>query len=165
MNIHRRIEASPNAKDELFAALERSGRSELSDLMLRLDELIANSELEERERKQLEKLKRAVEDASLRYLEAVVEHFAANDRQTHLSDRQAAEVVAEKSLARTRAHNALIDSVRIYLRNAENFGVEGADQFRRFWVDPNDDGKRTWLGRQALTMAFNSMAESIFSGE
>ncbi len=154
MPIHNALEASPHARQELMLAPEKvGGRDELADLLYVMHDLIVESELETRELSALEKLREGLEQAAMRYLEAVIEHFVACE------PGRPTDVRVEKDAARRSAHNAFVDSVRIYVRNAEEFGVEGAERFQSFKVAPDDDTRRRWLGRLALVYGFNTLGQ------
>lgn len=140
------------------------GRDQLGKALQELQTLINKAELEEKEALALEKLARGVDTASLNYLEAVIDHYSASDAKGAMSANIDAwkQLLMDKDRRRTFAHNALLDSVRILVRNAVRFEVDGAEKYSVYMVETEgDDTRRRWLGKLALIHAFNAVIETV----
>lgn len=140
---------------------KRRGKDEFGAAMKRAETLIAEADIEESDREKLERLLKGVEVASLKYLDAVIDHCAALDAREAMPGDAAGwrALLTEKDRGRRFAHNALLDAVRILVRNGIERGVESMESYRHYMVDQENDAKRRWLGGLALTHAFERMLE------
>ncbi len=140
---------------------KRRGQDEFGAAMKRAEKLIAEADIEDEDREKLEKLLEGVELASFKYLDVVIDHCAALDARAGMTGDPASwrALLTEKDRARRFGHNALLDAVRILVRNSIERGVESMESYRPYMVQQDDETKRRWLGGLALTHAFERMLE------
>lgn len=166
------FDRSKTAQREIGRMFElQSERDDFGKAMLRAKSLFEKADLEDKDRATLEGLFEDVDVKSLTYLETVIDYFSAMDAHlTHPRGRGGEDEnwLMQRDEAddrRTLAHNALIDAVRIFVRNAQRLNVPHMDAYREFVVDPKDEARRRWIGRLAIVHGFTLLLDAVLQPE
>jgi len=138
--LKRGLETNPYLRRDLDALEQEMKEDELGSDLEKIKELISKSKIENKEI--YFKLIENVSKAAARYLLAMIESFNVEGRRTiifNLNEEKYGQLIYTKDKEQKMAHNVLIDSINILLRNCIKNNINEIQEIAKKYTDSKEN--------------------------